>query len=330
MLSKGNENLSLQALYLVTRIKTLQQTFADAVNNQDTKAYGQIVSALWNFCGDTDPASATQDEARACLKRYVQAKSLDLQSMKAAIVQNRTAELSYRSKANQSFQVSSEDKPTPKIAQYARAPTQEELTKQARAQEEEMRRLGSNAYAEWAAALPKEPNHADYCKTTQTSDPDDPKGKIEVAVLDSNGNCAAFDEGKYKLDGIEYNSLKAELKASNTKPHSIGEVIAPHATAETLSENAYKTSHNEFTSKSNQTLATGVRTISFGEAQRNTAAADQYDAKGYVVERKPPPSLQRDQHTTRYLPEDIEIFLKKIDPGSKDGLEKFLEDGIQR
>jgi len=333
MLTKGNENLSLQALYLVERMQGLQSKYAAAVQASNTQAYEEIVSSLWNFCGDKTPKGASQDDARGCLRRYVQAKSLDLQSIKAAIVQNRTAELSYRSRATTPILTSAGEPPSAKFPQYARAPTQEELSKQFLEEQKQLQYLGSDPYARWAAALPREPQLNDYCKTHFIPDPEGSKKPVQVADVGVDGKCAVFDRPRYEADQQEFRALKFGRDAIPTTPKGgQAEFESGKKAAAGVSFDAYKEARNKFTEKSNQTLVTGTAELTFPGpgAQRNTAATSPM-VNGNVIAAVPLKTTAGDLHTTRYLPEEIEKFMATIDTHPQGNgsvpLDTFLDYG---
>ena len=232
---KGNENISLQALYVVNKISNIQNILNDTTFRPED--YNSIMGEMGPYCPDVVSANrpfdpdASFDDANKCYQRYLQVQIPLLKKMKAAIVANEDA--SGQLQTNQRLVVQSgitggeikkasvfaaAQDSKPKKPQTPEFETEDELLATPQGQKK-LQVLASESYAKWATEQMQAvaPKKEDYAATMDVHrDPNDPSSEIITRImrnpdgspiLDAKGK-KAFEEAK-----IEY---AAQLTGTQT------------------------------------------------------------------------------------------------------------------
>lgn len=343
LISKGNDALSLQGLYIIRRVIALQNVYQG-------QNYQQVVNELGPYCDYNAASNADQTAAKTCLRRYIQSEAMDMQAIKSAIIQNQTSQIAYRSDNPALYQVHDgtnydpvhhqDGPPASKYPQISQALTEKQMTDMYAQQKAQLERLSGEQYQQWAANLPHRPQPEDFCVTPKPiQDPEDPKKTVQTTPMGPNGSCLP-DDGKYKEALADYNKLYLEMSTNAQKAPSANTMVksAPTPAAQTARQ-AYHEAENEFVQTSNKDLMTrGVAVVSYGQKPRSgSASLGIGDGGGAAAEEKPvpvPKSPNSGLYQVRLEPSQIDSFLKFVDSSTqtKDGagktaLDRFIENG---
>lgn len=198
---KANENLSLEALYILKKLAALK-------NASDFRT--TIQNNLAEFCLSTEPNQKSgQSRERACYERYLRVQVGILKRIRTAIVANsdmagalRTQKVRPEDATVPVVSVEPSDAETPRIPQVPYLPTYEDL-------QEEYRRgraLTSPEYERWAKSVPREPARDDFVKFREIPrDPENPEGE-KMVIVDSNR------DGTPKYDDVAFQAALARYR----------------------------------------------------------------------------------------------------------------------
>lgn len=272
---KANENLSLQALYLVQKIGALKDL-------KDQGKDSAILNNLQGFC--------LQGEVGAdCFNRYKRLQVFALQKIRAAMVQNADAAARLRSEAPV---VSYGDGKTRK-PQVPYVVTYEDLKKEYA----ELQRLGGEDYRQWADSRPFKPSKDDFVKfKTIYRDPENPKaGTLQIVERDASGNVA-YDDAAYQRALKNYenqmegqNGDLSKVRAGKGNQLKGNDV---EKNSGSVSVGAFKESHKEIVETVNSSFG-GIRSVSevnYGPQPRKPANASAATAATGNEPVIPPPS----------------------------------------
>ncbi len=199
---KANENLSLEALYILKKLETLKSAGDLTIENN-----------LAEFCLPTEPnQKAAQSRARACYERYLRVQVGILKRIRTAIVANsdmagalRTQKLRPEDAAIPVVSVEPSDAATPKLSQVPYLPTTEDL----QAEYRRGRAITSPEYERWARSIPREPARDDFVKFREIPrDAENPEGE-KIVIVDTNPDGAPrYDEAAFQAALTRYREDK--------------------------------------------------------------------------------------------------------------------------
>lgn len=189
---KANENIALQAVYLINKISFLSSAEDD-----------QIRSNLSNFC-------LRDEEAQACFQRYKKLQLFGLQKMRSALIQNNDSAALLKSRVvdvgkgagepeRPYFQLGSDGKARKPQVPYV--VTFEDLQREY----SQLERLTGHDYDRWARSLPARPSREDFVRMKEIyRNPDNPKdGVMHVIARDKSGNIQ-YDDAAYQAALKQY------------------------------------------------------------------------------------------------------------------------------
>jgi hypothetical protein len=204
---KGNENVTLQAIYIVKKMDNLETVLAGGQPND----YGHVISELKLYCPEVQVGSVKDEDARTCYKRYVQTQLPILRAMKATLIKNE--DMTARLKSDQgafggSSKASAFQDETPR-QRKAQAPDfsreAELMTPEAGAR---LKYLSQENYSQWAAQVSNlAPKREDFVQTQKSKkDPNDPYSQIVNKIIRDNHGNPVIDEKAFQLAQQEYNA----------------------------------------------------------------------------------------------------------------------------
>lgn len=224
---KGNENISLQALYQVNKINNIQNILNDTTFTPDD--YGSIMGEMAPYCPDVDTnkafdQDASYNDANKCYQRYLQVQIPILKKMKAAIVHNDDA--AGQLQTNQRLVVQSgfsggaggqkvsvfatPQDGKPKKPQTPEFQTEDELLSTSDGQKK-LQLLASESYARWATEqmANAKPQKEDYVLTVDVPrDPKNPSSEMITRILRN-------PDGRPKLDNKAFLAAQAAYDAQS-------------------------------------------------------------------------------------------------------------------
>jgi hypothetical protein len=287
LLQKANENLSLQALYILNRINTLQgmATSGDSVQ-QDTL----VNKELANLCPDVSVSDAG---ANTCFQRYVRVQVVALRQMKTAIANNQNSLIGYRSDVQAvggdgTIQRKAVSPNT--VAQYENGPkkkvqttyvtdlaSKDDVNRAYESETKEMKYLASEPYQKWVEEdRPHQPNKEDFYNWKSV--PLDPQntslGKVSVLQNDKNGN-PAYDVNAYNAAMLEYKSRMSDLNSVlANKSIASSPRFTPHREVVTDTQVAdYKSSRDQFLGTAQTPVQPAQKTGARGDLGRTLASS---------------------------------------------------------
>jgi hypothetical protein len=240
---KGNENISLQALYTVNKLNNIHDIIGEVLNQQD---YDAVMGEMHPYCPDVTytPGSlptTADDDADKCFQRYLQVQVPLLRKMKAAIVHNDDAAGQLQTNqrlivqnglSNNEKKVSVFGRPQSSVAKKPQTPefeTEDELLSTPEGQKK-LQVLASESYARWAtnqmqAVAPKK---EDYVMTVPVHrDPKDPSSEMIDRIVRNSDGTPKINEKEYQAALAEYNSQLQPTHLANDE--SIPELVKTYA-----------------------------------------------------------------------------------------------------
>jgi hypothetical protein len=212
---KGNENLSIQALYMVNKITNIQEILDNRLNFSETD-YNSIMGEMAPYCPDIQvkfDQDTANDDATKCFQRYMQVQVPLLRKLKSAIVRNEDS--STRLQANQPsmgggaglkqasvFATATNNKP--KKPQTPEFQTEDELLSTPAGQKK-LQMLASESYARWAVDQMRavEPQKEDFVRTV-TVPGESADSAPAVRILRNPDGTPQLDEKAYEKAHAEY------------------------------------------------------------------------------------------------------------------------------
>jgi hypothetical protein len=255
LLQKGNENLSLHALYILKRMGSVQSLFL-AGKDSSTKDFSAFQTEIQGLCPDFK-TSTDQDQATVCFNRYMRGQLGTLRQMKNAIATNQSTLIGYRSdvagvgtngtinrKTVSPNAVEAGGTGVSKLPQTSYATdlkTSADVKKAYDQESSQLKYLATEKYQDWVKNIPPSPTPEDFYQwKTVPLDPQNPSsGTVSVLLTDGKGN-AKYDQAGFKAAQKEY--ARQVDDAKDTVGMGAPQPLAPSTTA--LSD--YKAAHDAF------------------------------------------------------------------------------------
>ncbi len=204
---KGNENVTLQAIYIIKKMDNLETVLAGGQSDD----YGHVIRELKLYCPEVQASSTDEGDAKTCYKRYVQTQLPILRAMKATLIKNEdmTARLnsdqgafggSSKASAFQDETPGQRKAQTPDFSKEAELMTPEAGAK--------LRYLSQENYSQWAAQVSNlAPKKEDFVLTQKSKkDPNDPYSQVVNKIIRDNQGNPLIDEKAFQLAQQEYNA----------------------------------------------------------------------------------------------------------------------------
>ena len=235
---RGNENISLEASYILYKLKDLKAAIKDGKDDD-------VRDTLRTFCTD-------QETAAECYNRYVLFETARLQKMGVAIGTNEDA--AYRlfdQNKNGANVVQSGRKPNPNVrAQAADLLSEKEIQK-----ELELKDLSSVAFDKWQKQQAVEPGAQDFQRFGQKSvqGPDGQKHDFYAKEVGSKPDQSAGDQLKQRLEkyNAEMTSGKVQHwgevnnKSSSDRQSTLAKIKGTKATINSIESRAYNAARDD-------------------------------------------------------------------------------------
>ncbi len=194
---KGNENLSVQATYIMEKVQALRQEMDKPFPDEQ-----MVRDSLGTFCRDGEVVGD-------CVNRFILAQTSALYKMRQAIGNNDSVvgDLSDGSRGEQSAAVWKERKD-------ALSPQVPEVLKLKQIEEDlKFRTSITNGYEEWAKQLPRKPEFDDFTIFKQLPrDPSNPAAG-SMSVVDKSTGAQKIQKKRYDEAMKKYNDKYALVQA---------------------------------------------------------------------------------------------------------------------
>lgn len=329
LLQRANENISLQALSIIRRVEMEKSIFREGVSNSDPSQFQAVLEDLKGYCGDFYTSGGSKENARDCLKRFIQIQSSLLKKMQTAILLNSSKEYHYYSKDAASIATGIQD---PKKPQTPYAPSKQELDALSAGSEARFTELGRLKYSDWAndqasdrltPVLPQKPSEMDFCKFVSVPDPVDSKGPpISTIKTRADGSCE-YDQKAYDSALRDYGKLKTEIQNQVKAIQDPGWKFLPSPSPSPSlngAERSYLEARKIFNKTSNELLRKqGVAVMDFpapplkkgAKFSEGSAQLDPNATAGDVPPLETKPTTQKSAYNLILTPEQIGKFLEQ-------------------
>ena len=335
LLTKANETLTMQALYIGYRLKDVRQMWDDALSGSvsGSATYDSIMAEIHSYCPDKPAKGASETETKACLQSYFLAQIPILRSIKTAIAQNLTNTLSYRAdivsvapdgtiqrRPVSAYQVAVQ--PIAKVPQTTYVPSLHDLRAERaflRAQNQQQNYFATATYDQWyRQSRPVQPNRSDFILwKTVPIDPNDPsQGTVSVPQME-NGHIK-YDPA-FKSAQKEYQKQLARFKSLATgktanSPSPVNEAPTKNAADD------YRQAYEDYVQQNNAyVLSQGVAVMSVGPRSPAAVAAPGMDSTQVKSDQKgvmsgetpvqPAPMLNLTELSKSFTPDEVDDLI---------------------
>ena len=273
---KGNENISLQALYLVKKITNMSAILQGNETGSDNPNAAAVLNELQSdYCPEEDKTDTAA--ASRCLKRYIQTQLPVLRSIRSSLAKNEDmqGQLLAAPGGRGTFSVLQDSKAPSKRPQTPSFAKEDELLTTDEGQKH-LQMLASEQYQNWVSDIQRNaPNPKDFVLTTEVPrDPTDPKSeKITRIVRDGRGN--PVPDGKaYAKAKLDYdNGVKGINGGTGLANHNGMDAVMKSDAFKQLQKNKTNLDFQDNTvayTKAKQPVLTKIDDVAFREA-RNQA-----------------------------------------------------------
>jgi hypothetical protein len=314
--NKANENVTLQAMYLVKKMQNLGQVL------EKEEDANHVISELKLYCPEVKDDSKDIKDATKCYQRYVQTQLPILRAMKATLVRNEDMSVRLNSNvggmsgASQKSSAFADQTPGSRKPQTSDFQKERDLLLSSKNVGDRLAYLSKESYVQWANDMESlAPKESDFQKTEKVviKDPRALGGaREENRIMRSPAGQPIIDERAYQMAKLEYDQhINGKVQSSDLDLRKVAKgyekktvmEIDPNVKAQL---NALKPGTKNFgTSRVDDVSYSETRNEILGEKIKNAA-------RGVYNQDYPSTATKADRKTASAAPDDGTSSAKSV------------------